>query len=76
MSQYECEEDFYDSLRVNLRHHKTIDGLQVKSAGEKIIGDYLFEHGIRYRYEHPLYLSTAKKLCKEDDGLFTNNSFN
>ena len=62
--RYASEEDFYDSLRVTLGSHKTLDGIEVKSAAEKIIGDYLFEHGIKYRYEHPLYLSAANKLCQ------------
>lgn len=33
----------------------TLDGKHVKSFGEKCIADYLFEHGINYRYE-PNYL--------------------
>jgi DNA helicase-4 len=39
----------YDFRRV-LRHI-TLGGDKVKSVGEKIIGDFLFEHGIEYRYE-------------------------
>lgn len=31
--------------------HVTLKGDRVKSNGEKIIGDFLFEHGIEYRYE-------------------------
>lgn len=31
----------------------TLDGKRVKSNGEKFIADFLFEHGIAYRYERP-----------------------
>lgn len=31
----------------------TLDGRRVKSNGEKFIADFLFEHGIEYRYEKP-----------------------
>lgn len=31
----------------------TLDGKRVKSNGEKYIADFLFEHGIEYRYERP-----------------------
>lgn len=31
----------------------TLDGKRVKSNGEKFIADFLFEHGIEYRYERP-----------------------
>lgn len=33
--------------------HVTLDGQRVKSNGEKFIADFLFEHGIVYRYERP-----------------------
>lgn len=33
--------------------HVTLDGKRVKSNGEKFIADFLFEHGIEYRYERP-----------------------
>lgn len=33
------------------RRHLTLRGDLVKSAGEKYIGDFLFEHGIKHRYE-------------------------
>ena len=33
--------------------HVTLDGKRVKSNGEKFIADFLFEHGIEYRYEKP-----------------------
>jgi DNA helicase-4 len=31
--------------------HETLDGKQVKSFGEKLIANFLFENGVRYRYE-------------------------
>jgi DNA helicase-4 len=33
--------------------HVTLKGERVKSNGEKFIADFLFEHGIEYRYEKP-----------------------
>ena len=33
--------------------HVTLEGKRVKSNGEKFIADFLFEHGIEYRYEKP-----------------------
>ena len=33
--------------------HVTLEGHRVKSNGEKFIADFLFEHGIEYRYEKP-----------------------
>ena len=39
------------------RNHKqlTLGGDHVKSLGEKYIGDFLFEHGIKHRYERIWY---------------------
>ena len=42
-------EDFYDFRRDY--HQFTLNGENVRSAGEKFIADYLFEHGIYYKYE-------------------------
>ena len=39
-----------DRLRMAVSH-ETLDGKQVKSFGEKVISNFLFEHGVRYRYE-------------------------
>jgi DNA helicase IV len=39
--------------------HVTLAGEYVKSQGEKIIADFLFEHGIGYRYEHPVCWGTS-----------------
>lgn len=37
--------------------YDTLKGERVKSIGEKIIADYLFEHGIKYLYEKSFYPS-------------------
>jgi len=42
------------TFRRNLSHI-TLVGEYVKSRGEKIIADFLFEHGIAYTYERPAY---------------------
>jgi DNA helicase-4 len=44
----------YLVFRRNLPH-VTLAGEYVKSAGEKIIADFLFEHGVAYKYEPPVY---------------------
>lgn len=42
----------YTIFRRSLEH-MTLKGERVKSNGEKFIADFLFEHGIEYRYEKP-----------------------
>lgn len=44
------DDEDYLNFRRNLRH-VTLNGEKVKSAGEKFIADYLFEHDISYVYE-------------------------
>lgn len=44
--------DDYMIFRRSLEH-VTLKGERVKSNGEKFIADFLFEHGIEYRYERP-----------------------
>jgi DNA helicase-4 len=39
-----------DLLRRSVSH-ETLDGKQVKSFGEQVIANFLFEHGVPYRYE-------------------------
>ena len=39
-----------DRLRMAVSH-EAIDGKQVKSFGEKLIANFLFEHDVRYKYE-------------------------
>lgn len=47
--QFNSEEDYRNYLR-GLKY-QTIKGEEVKSYGEKIIADYLYEHGVDYVYE-------------------------
>ncbi len=35
--------------------HETLKGHDVKSRGEKLIADVLFEHGVEYHYERNFY---------------------
>jgi DNA helicase-4 len=42
-------QDYFD-FRRTLKQH-TLQGEEVKSAGETVIADFLFEHGIHYKYE-------------------------
>lgn len=37
-----------------------IDGRQYKSRGEKAIADFLFEHGVDYKYERPFRLNGVR----------------
>ncbi|MBR2387647.1 MAG: UvrD-helicase domain-containing protein [Clostridia bacterium] len=48
-------EHYYQFVR-NSRY-RTLKGEHVKSIPEKIIADFLFEHGIRYKYERHFYLN-------------------
>jgi len=50
----------YLIYRRNMRD-VTLRGDFVKSYGEKFIADYLFEHGIRYRYEERVYVKGPAK---------------
>ncbi len=58
------ESEYYEFVR-NMQY-RTLDGGFVKSVGEKIIADYLFEHGVRYRYEPEYYYGAARKICRRD----------
>lgn len=61
-------EHYYRFIR-NSRY-RTLKGEHVKSIPEKIISDFLFEHGIKYKYERHFYLpkidSTPHKLSFQD----------
>lgn len=41
----------YYAYRRNEVQHLSVGGIHVRSKGEKWIADFLFEHGIRFRYE-------------------------
>ena len=47
---YEKDKDEFLKFRRSLRNH-TLKGEFVKSTGEKLIADFLFEHDIIYRYQ-------------------------
>ncbi len=48
-------------------YYETLNGEIVRSFGEKIIADYLFEHDIDYRYEKfDLYPSQLAKFAKDE----------
>lgn len=55
----------YLLFRRNLRH-LTLRGERVKSLGEKIIADFLCEHGIRYVYEKNFWTKREGKSIKPD----------
>jgi DNA helicase-4 len=57
-------EHYYQFVR-NSRY-RTLKGEHVKSIPEKIIADFLFEHGIKYKYERHFYLN---KIDLENHGL-------
>lgn len=57
-------EHYYQFVR-NSRY-QTLKGDYVRSIPEKIIADFLFEHGIKYKYERHFYLN---KVDREHHGL-------
>ena len=74
-SQFTDRNAFYGALRN--RQYETLNGEIVKSAGEKWIADYLFEHGIKYIYEpgfYPGYISD-KHLVSLGEERLTCKSF-
>lgn len=44
---------------------KLINGIRVKSLGEKRIGDFLLEHNIKFKYEEPINKFTYKNYMPE-----------
>lgn len=50
---YDSPEAYYEKIRNH--ESRTLDGKSVKSHSEKWIADFLFEHGVRYRYEPEYY---------------------
>lgn len=63
--QFKSDEDFYKALRA--RQFVTLDNRKVKSIGEKIICDFLFEHGINYMYEPNVYTSNLISITKSEE---------
>lgn len=62
--KFASEQEYYDAIRNS--KYTTLDGHIVKSEAEKIICDFLFEHGIKYYYENEFYLGAAYKICKPE----------
>ena len=42
-------------MKADLKY-PTLQGELVRSLSEKYIADFLFTHGMKYEYEHPLFL--------------------
>lgn len=61
--KFASEQEYFEALRNS--KYETLDGKVVKSEAEKIISDYLFEHGIAYYYENEYYLNSAYGICQE-----------
>ena len=61
--KFASEQGYFEALRNS--KYETLDGNVVKSEAEKIISDYLFEHGITYYYENEYYLNSAYSICQE-----------
>lgn len=63
--KYGSEGNFYDVRRKS--HNLTLKGEVVRSAGEKWIADYLFEHRIDYQYEYTFFITDIKPSCLRCD---------
>jgi DNA helicase-4 len=61
---YTSERDFYEALRGAA--YETLDGKLVKTQAEKVICDFLFEHGVAYYYENQYYMASARRLAKPE----------
>lgn len=57
--------EIYDVLRDE--QYDTLDGKIVRSRSEKIICDYLFEHGIKYHYENEIFTNGLEKVCSSEN---------
>lgn len=56
---FDSPEAYYERIRNH--DSRTLDGKSVKSHREKWIADFLFEHGVRYKYEPEYYPSNFVK---------------
>lgn len=62
------ENNKYDLYEIQRKQqYETLDGKVVRSRSEKIICDYLFEHGIEYRYENEIYTNGLEKYCVSEN---------
>ena len=55
--EFASAEQYY--LFVRNSYYYTLNGERVRSVAEKIIADFLFEHGIKYKYERRFFLSNV-----------------
>jgi len=64
--RFESPEEYYDFVRNH--DHRTLNGESVKSFGEKVLADFFFEHGVKYKYEPEYYPRdfVRKGLCKQE----------
>lgn len=64
----------YEDYKKNRSNRQlySLNGEKVKSNGEKYIADFLFEHGINYKYEKFL-TQRLRKLYKPDFTIYLNN---
>ncbi|CDE45522.1 uncharacterized protein BN776_01982 [Clostridium sp. CAG:768] len=64
----------YEDYKKNRSNRQlySLNGEKVKSNGEKYIADFLFEHGINYKYEKFL-TQRSRKLYKPDFTIYLNN---
>lgn len=62
---YKTDKEYY--LATKYQKYETLGGEMVRSHGEKIIADFLFEHGIAYEYERPFYPKSLKDYATDDE---------
>lgn len=60
---FETEEDYLDYLKQN--ELRTLKGELVKSYGEALIGNYLFQNGINYTYEKSYQVNTTNEVFSQ-----------
>lgn len=61
---YETDKEYYAATKY--QNYDTLGGEIVRSHGEKIIADFLFEHGIEYEYERGYYPKSLKQYAIND----------
>lgn len=79
-SSFYIDRKYFDSPSAYYKYlknsrYKTLNGEEVKSRGEKLIADFLFEHGIEYVYEKSFFPSRIEPrwpifLGREEYGRF------
>ena len=61
---YTSDEDYFRAR--SEAHLLTLDNIAVKSLGEKLIGDFFFEHDQKYTYEPSIYLYEENVVYRPD----------